>query len=753
MSRSLRPRTSRPNYNVLAGLEEADDDGAGPSTRFIHEEEDSDSDFSEANKRKQSESSDSAESGDIELDEDVPERGSEDRPVKRKNQIFSLLASTSSTAIKSMGGAILARAHKRHVLPRTSLKYARNKAQPLYAPLQRVERLVKQPSLFVPPSIHMSTNFTSNPNLNARAKKTWEHNVGAGPLWEMLEDRSWFKESGSSKEGDSAPESHRRPRAYDEVQIRDRVEILTSENAAVYLPMNDRPSICCSFGPIQEQTRLEMKLFEDVPMSKFFPESEAHVFNAGASAWGMDWCPIHPDDRKERAFKQYLAVAPLPTATYTPRVGVPVQRPSPACIQIWTLSSDDDGTCSQVACEIVICMDSGPAFDLKWCPLPTHDSISDASHGKPRKLGLLAGVFEDGSLSIFTVPEPADFEAGGAGPVYVKLPEPLVCIELEEGCCTALDWANSEVLAVGTSYGAIAVFNIRDVLHGPHQVIPEDLASLVPTHYMTVHQSAIRAVTWVRAPSSTPWKDSPGDPCVDDDPHIIVSGGYDGMEAFTDIREARRSVMNRTRDIIHTIAFSPYLSGIVTVDHDNIIKLYSMTPSTLGRSNTLMEPQGPVWSVATSDYHPQLAVGSADGSCTTTNTLRGSRKGSTIPFFVHKIYQMDYSRQLDEWRMLEHFLPQADRSTAVRMAKKSTADKNKTNPFGTGAWPCEVGVNKVVWHQGGGLGCANVLASATASGLCRVDVLRGRWNRDTIPYNGKVFMMADDVSMESSDSD
>ncbi|KIY46933.1 hypothetical protein FISHEDRAFT_75114 [Fistulina hepatica ATCC 64428] len=578
MSRPLRPRTSHPNYNVLTGLEEADDDGAGPSTRFIYEKEDGDCDFSEANTREQSESSDSAESGDIELDEDVPERGSEQsdngitfttvthtasngsRPVKRKNQIFSLLASTSSTAIKSMGGAILARAHKRHVLPRTSFKYARNKAQPLYAPLQRVERLVKQPSLFVPPSIHMSTNFTSNPILNARANKTWAHNVGAGPLWEMLEDRSWFKESGSSKEGDSAPESQRRPRAYDEVHIRDRVEILTPENAAAYLPMDNEPSICCSFGPIQEQTRLEMKMFENVPMSKCFPESEAHVFNAGASAWGMDvWTGVQFIQTTEKAgFRGYQ------------------KNTFDGWYRAW-LQTEYEMNSMQ---------------------------ISDAAHGKPRKLGLLASVFEDGSLSIFTVPEPTDFEAGGSGPVYVKLPEPLVCIELGEGCCTALDWANSEVLAVGTSYGAIAVFNIRDALHGPHQdmisgheslvdcsVNPEDPTALVPTHYMTVHQPAIRAVTWVRAPSSTPWEDGPGDPCVDDDSHIIVSGGYD--------------------DIINTVAFSPYLSGIVTVDHrdDNIIKLYSMTQSTLGRSNTLTAPQGPVWSVATSDYHPQLAVG------------------------------------------------------------------------------------------------------------------------------------------------
>jgi hypothetical protein len=31
--------------------------------------------------------------------------------------------------------------------------------------------------------------------------------------------------------------------------------------------------------------------------AQFLPESRAHVFNAGASVWGLDWCPIHPDDR------------------------------------------------------------------------------------------------------------------------------------------------------------------------------------------------------------------------------------------------------------------------------------------------------------------------------------------------------------------------------------------------------------------------------------------------------------------------
>lgn len=32
-------------------------------------------------------------------------------------------------------------------------------------------------------------------------------------------------------------------------------------------------------------------------LETFFPGSKSHVFNVGAPVWGLDWCPIHPDDR------------------------------------------------------------------------------------------------------------------------------------------------------------------------------------------------------------------------------------------------------------------------------------------------------------------------------------------------------------------------------------------------------------------------------------------------------------------------
>jgi transcription factor C subunit 6 len=45
-------------------------------------------------------------------------------------------------------------------------------------------------------------------------------------------------------------------------------------------------------------------------------------------------------------------------------------------------------------------------------------------------------------------------------------------------------------------------------------------------------------------------------------------------------------------------------------------------------------------------------------------------------------------------------------------------------------------VHRVTWNNGNGLAAAGLLASATGSGLCRVDELWGRWIKGKVPYGG-----------------
>ena len=125
------------------------------------------------------------------------------------------------------------------------------------------------------------------------------------------------------------------------------------------------------------------------------------MFNAGTLVWGLDWCPIHPDDRPRKnlfvlyrapltfhasdcSYKYYLAVAPPPSRTHSPKIGIKVPCPSRSCIQLWSLgpstgvgeSGDDKG---EMGCEMVLCIDSGPALELKWCPLLSHDPVCPKS--------------------------------------------------------------------------------------------------------------------------------------------------------------------------------------------------------------------------------------------------------------------------------------------------------------------------------------------------------------------------------------
>lgn len=74
----------------------------------------------------------------------------------------------------------------------------------------------------------------------------------------------------------------------------------------------------------------------------------------------------------------------------------------------------------------------------------------------------------------------------------------------------------------------------------------------------------------------------------------------------------------------------------------------------------------------------------------------------------------------------------------------------------SGAWPANVSVTCVRWNSGGGLTRAPLLASATASGLCRVDYLLGHFTRGHVPYGGIKFIRKEsgaEVKDETDDDD
>jgi transcription factor C subunit 6 len=160
----------------------------------------------------------------------------------------------------------------------------RHRAIPLFSRAGLIERLDSPPVPygFGSPKTTNTNNFTATQAVVDRVTKALGHNTGNGPIWELLEDRSWFKE------GEQESEGKRRPIVYEHVCVKSGWEILGDRcakryvrsniashavlrAASHYLPNNQatgedhsKPSssVSCLFGPIQGQTRVELPIFQ-----------------------------------------------------------------------------------------------------------------------------------------------------------------------------------------------------------------------------------------------------------------------------------------------------------------------------------------------------------------------------------------------------------------------------------------------------------------------------------------------------------
>lgn len=157
-------------------------------------------------------------------------------------------------------------------------------------------------------------------------------------------------------------------------------------------------------------------------------------------------------------------------------------------IQIWSLdmsvSSDfaiethetDSGAGMQL--ELGLCISAGDAWEIKWCPRGGQTDAADAMEVDDEengRLGILAGAFADGSVSLFAVPHPAGARAAAGTaegqPCYRELvlpssgtsafadpfctveAKPILRLSLPDTTCISVAWASHETLAAGCSNG------------------------------------------------------------------------------------------------------------------------------------------------------------------------------------------------------------------------------------------------------------------------------------------------------------
>jgi transcription factor C subunit 6 len=79
------------------------------------------------------------------------------------------------------------------VAPNLPSKDHRHRPNGLWAPPSDVHRLLSPPIPFLKSEV-IRTNSADHPAVMQRVKKAWANSSGTGPVWELLEDRAFFKE-------------------------------------------------------------------------------------------------------------------------------------------------------------------------------------------------------------------------------------------------------------------------------------------------------------------------------------------------------------------------------------------------------------------------------------------------------------------------------------------------------------------------------------------------------------------------------
>ena len=438
---------------------------------------------------------------------------------------------------------------------------------------------------------------------------------------------------------------------------------------------------------------------------------EGHLLNAGGHVYALDWVPVPVHLNTGREFFVVSAAASQAPLTM---IGHKQQGPTPASLQIWSVSPDSPPSTpsssmsssaiegkGEARLEMILCHNLGAAFRLAWCPIG-HDFAgkSNSGQGTPRRLGLLAGCFADGSLSVFSVPHPDSVQQKqGTTPLHIRL-DPVLKLEHPQQSATSLAWAGGEMLAFGGSRGWIGVWNVGRILRSPS---PPMSSTLPPDYTVRAHRSSVTDLTFILLPPI----DANGIACTSALPTTLFSVSLDGVHVYNDLSRGAPVSVERSRAIHYACAFSPFSGGsLVHENADGSVTHYSMRPEEMLRQRTISHAPSRVVSLSASAFHPMVAMGTAHGELKVANILRTLRRCTRhhLP-----VYQQYVNRSTGELVVRHHLQPEL-----------ATLAEHKS--WHLAQWhPC-LAVCALRWNPN--FGRSRLVLSGTASGMVKVDFVK-----------------------------
>ncbi|PGH23367.1 hypothetical protein AJ80_02620 [Polytolypa hystricis UAMH7299] len=334
---------------------------------------------------------------------------------------------------------------------------------------------------------------------------------------------------------------------------------------------------------------------------------EGWILNMGNRVQCVSWAPNCTGS------SQYLAVVvPISDSQKSkvestgPASAAPAfspSRPYPAAIQIWSFeASDNDSGLKRLdmlvkpRLRLAICTDVGDIKRMAWCPMKREERDDD-ENGEIINLGLLAGIWGDGTIKVIDVKINKKTEETQ----YVKLDSAAFEVRPPSSLCTCFCWLSPSDIAVGCANGYVGVWSLTASIQGE----PQPLA--LPYLYVSVHDTYILSIV-----SSYP-----------SHPHLLGTTGMDGQTRLFSLLDPESDIADapRSRTGSAQLAYAPFMRSFVTADETDFIRLQPVRRffSLISVAKSLSTVSAMTPGIL---CHPSLLVGNVGGTVTATNPLR-----------------------------------------------------------------------------------------------------------------------------------
>ncbi|CAN6657941.1 hypothetical protein TRVA0_030S00870 [Trichomonascus vanleenenianus] len=324
--------------------------------------------------------------------------------------------------------------------------------------------------------------------------------------------------------------------------------------------------------------------------------------------------------------------------------------------------------------------DYGSPLWMRWRP------ISDIG----KSIGTLAACFQDGSVRFLDVPFTETY-------TNYRIDAPLQAYSIPEDKISCVEWRTNEIIVVGTTYGALAEFDISDT------------SSTLPSYYMPVHSALITAI-------------STGFP---DNSHVVFTASVDGYYRILDVNDLKRAraISTRFKGVPMFADYAPKVQSFLCIDEVHHCRMapIRMANMSLGGSN-LASHDGAVTAASASYCHPLVASGGAEGSLHLSNAYRRA--------FLHRRVTTEYHKHATVWTFeVEESLKKEEALQSSKTFKFRFVDTLKMSSFlrpSTGKkqqrdviYPPTVAVTTTAWNPNMGQGA--LLVSGLSAGILRID--------------------------------